>query len=157
MDGFEMQLLNRLPLAQAALKVFDFVFDPVALNGLFEEHRGRCYQKELTFDTLTHLVRDALVLYHGSGRQSIEAAERDGRLPVACQNVYAKLGRLPLGVSTALLAQGSQRMGALLPARAATATTLPASLAGLKAVVFDGKKASGTATARERSRTRPSV
>ena len=138
MDGFGMELLDRLPLAQAALKVFDFVFEPAALNGLFEGHRGRCYEKDLTFDALTRLVRDALVLYRGSGRQSIEAAGREGRLPVAGQNVYAKLGRLPLGVSTALLAYGAARMGALLPTGAAV--ELPASLSGLKVVVFDGKK-----------------
>src|SRR4051812_24332177 len=106
MDGFQVELLSRLPLAQAALKVFDYVFDPGALNALFDEHRGRCYQRALAFDTLVHLVRDALVLHGGSGRQSFDAAGESGALPVARQNAYAKLGRLPLAVSTALLAEG---------------------------------------------------
>lgn len=146
MDGFQVELLERLPLAQAALKVFDFVFDPATLNALFEEHRGRCYHRDLSFDTLVHLVRDALVLHDGSGRRSFEAADEADALPVAYQNAYAKLGRLPLGVSTALLAQGSARMEALLPGGAgstdaeAHAVDLPASLAGMELIPFDGKK-----------------
>jgi hypothetical protein len=138
MDGFQVELLNRLPLAQAALKVFDYVFDSAALNGLFAEHRGRCFQKALAFDTLAHLVRDALVLHGGSGRRSFEAADQADALPVAYQNAYAKLGRLPLAVSMALLAQGSRRVEALLPP--GQATQLPASLAGFEVVVFDGKQ-----------------
>lgn len=138
MDGFQVELFDRLPLAQAALKIFDHVFDAGVLNGLFEEHRGRCYQGVLTFDTLVHLVRDALVLHGGSGRRSFEAADEAGALPVAYQNAYAKLGRLPPAVSMAVLAHGSRRMEALLPAGAAVES--PPSLAGLEVVAFDGKK-----------------
>lgn len=144
MDGFQVELLGRLPLAQAALKVFDFVFDPATLNALFEEHRGRCYERELAFDTLVRLVRDALVLHDGSGRRSFEAADEADALPVAYQNAYAKLGRLPLGVSTALLADGAARMGALLPdgtgSTDADAVELPPSLASLELIPIDGKK-----------------
>src|SRR5688572_27128451 len=138
MDGFEVELLNRLPLAQATLKLFDHVFQPEALNALYEQHRGRCYERELVFDTLLHLVRDALVLYGGSGRRSFEAAEAAVALPVAYQNAYAKLGRLPLALSVAVLAHGALRLEALLPP--GDAVELPASLAAFQVIVFDGKK-----------------
>jgi len=87
MDGFQIELFARLPLAQAALKVFDFVFDPDALNKLFDARHGRCYQRELSFDVLVRLIRDALVLHHGSGHRSFGDAQRAGELPVAMQNV----------------------------------------------------------------------
>lgn len=55
------------------------------------------------------------------------------------QNAYAKLGRLPVAVSVALLAEGAQHLQALLPPTGGD-TGLPASLSGLATVVLDGKK-----------------
>ena len=142
MDGFQIELLARLPLAQAALKVFDYVFDLDALNRLFDAHRGRCYQKELSFDVLVYLIRDALVLHHGSGHRSFDDAQRAGELPVALQNVYAKLGRLPPELSMAFLAQGAHRTLELLPhsSRSGEAESRLPSLRDFHKRVIDGKK-----------------
>jgi len=139
MDGFQMELLAHLPLGQAVLKLFDYSLDPAFLAGLYEKHRGRCYEKELTFERLTYLIRDALVVNHGSGRQSFDQAKRNDQLPVARQNAYAKLGRVPLDVSTALLSGGAARLLELMPSGAG-GPGLPASLACLTPIPIDGKK-----------------
>jgi hypothetical protein len=52
MEGFEMEVLRRLPLAQSVLAMFSYVLDEPFLDGIFEEHRGRCYEDVLTFATL---------------------------------------------------------------------------------------------------------
>src|SRR5688572_30758623 len=98
MDGFQVELLRRLPLADAVLSLFGYVLDEPFLDGLFEAHRGRCYQDTLRFATLVCLVRDALLVHDGSGRQSFDRGREDGTLPVAVSNAYAKLGRLPAGL-----------------------------------------------------------
>jgi hypothetical protein len=139
MDGFQVQLLDHLPLAQSVLELFNHVFDPLFLGRVFDDHRGRCYQKDLGFDQLVYLIRDAVAVHHGSGRQSLLDARDNGRLPVAMQNVYAKLGRIPIEVSVALLAGGTTRLLELLPP-AWPGVALPATLAGLTPIAMDGKK-----------------
>lgn len=95
MDGFAVEVLARLPLAQAVFNLFSYVLDEGYLGELFERHRGRCYERELTFHELVFLLRDAL-LVHGSGHAGFEAAREAGALPVAIKNVYEKLGRFPV-------------------------------------------------------------
>ena len=143
-EGFQLELLARLPLAQAALRVFGYALDEPTLAAVFTAHRGRCYERELHFANLVYLVRDALTLYQGSGNRALMQAERAQPLPVARQNVYGKLSRLPEGLSMALLAVGAHRLGELLTT-AAPAVALPASLAGMRLVAIDGKKLKGAA------------
>lgn len=139
MDSFQAELLVRLPLAQAVLKMFAYVFDSPWLEDLYAGHRGRGYHRLLRFDQLVYLLRDALVIDGGSGRQSFQRARREGTLPVAFQNAYGKLARLPVDVSMALVAQAGPRLTALLP-EGSEGISFPASLATLEAIVLDGKK-----------------
>jgi hypothetical protein len=139
MDGFQVELLRRLPLGQAVLRGFAYMLDSAALAEVFQQHRGRCYEDILRFDQLVYLVREALTVHHGSGHRAFAAAEIDGRLPVAEQNVYGKLARVPEVLSQALLSAGATRLQTLLPIEASV-ETIPPSLAGLKLIAFDGKK-----------------
>lgn len=59
MDDFQRELLARLPLAQAVFHLFSYVLNGEALGRLYETYRGRCYERELTFEHLVYLVRDA--------------------------------------------------------------------------------------------------
>lgn len=147
MDGFERELLTRLPLAEATLKLFSHEFDESFIQSLFERHRGRCYQKELSFPALVYLIRDAILVHRGSGLQSFGRAAEAGELPVAVGNVYGKLGRLPIELSMALLAEGSARLEELMPMPPDEAPSgggqslpLPKSLDEFELVVIDGKK-----------------
>jgi hypothetical protein len=147
---FQRELLARLPLADSVFSLLGYLWSPSFLDRLFDAHRGRCYEQDLTFPRLVELVRDALLVHHGSGRASFEAADARGELPVLPGSVYQKLGRLPVELSQALLRETARRLPELLPpGRAASAAAsaaddahdppLPASLDGLEVVALDGK------------------
>jgi hypothetical protein len=141
MDDFHVELLNRLPLGQSVLALFAHALAPPFLNDLFEKYRGQCYERVLSFDGMVNLVKDALLVYEGSAQQAFEHAQENGQLPVAIQNAYAKLGRMPQEVSVALLREGSRRLAALLPLEGCPAAVeLPASLDAMTTVAIDGKK-----------------
>jgi len=137
MDGFELELLRRLPLVQATLHLMSYVLEPAALEQLFELHGGRGYERALSFSTLVYLLRDALLLHGGSGNASFDAAAEAGTLPVAKKNAYEKLGRLPTALSCALLREGTQRLLAVMPAEV---DPRPQSLREMERIAFDGKK-----------------
>jgi len=139
MDGFESELLHRLPLCQAALRVSGYALDPVMLTRVFEEHRGRSYQSVLTFDTLVRLILNALTVHGGSGHQAFVEAAAAGLSPVAEQNLYGKLARVPPSLSMALLSAGTVRLREILPS-GSLAVVLPTCLSGWVVVAIDGKK-----------------
>jgi hypothetical protein len=137
MDRLARDILARLPLAEAVLLVWSHLADETFLTDLFEDHRGRCYQKVLTFPVLVSLIADALLEHGGSGRQSFERAAEEGQLQASIQAAYGKLGRIPIPLSEALLAYGTERLRALLPG--STPSPVPESLRGFSVVVLDGK------------------
>lgn len=153
MDGFEMELLRRLPLAQAVLRGFGYTFDAATLNALFARHRGRCYEDTFRFPDLVSLILEALTTHQGSGHRAFVAAATAGTLPVAEQNAYGKLARIPEALSMALLCAGSVRLRDLLPPEPTVA--LPASLGGLRLIAFDGKKLKNAAKRLKALRGRP--
>src|SRR5258708_5201997 len=137
MDGFQAEALKRLPLAQAVFYLFSHVLDERHLGDLFERHRGRCYERELSFAAVVYLLRDALLVHEGSGNASFTAARQASALPVTVKSTYEKLGRFPLELSLALLRETTVKLLGLLPQGQ---DRLAASLAGLTVIAFDGKK-----------------
>jgi len=83
-------------------------------------------------------MADALLEHEGSGRQSFERARENGQLQVTPKAVYEKLGRLPLAVSEAFLAEGTERLLELLPAGTGT-ERVPAALQKFTVLTLDGK------------------
>lgn len=144
MDGFQAEALRRLPLAQAVFHLFSHVLDQRHLGDLFERHRGRCYEQELSFAAVVYLLRDALLVHEGSGNASFAAARQAGALPVTAKSVYEKLGRLPLELSRALLRETTSKLLDLFPPEQKLPPQSPdklaSSLAGLTVIAFDGKK-----------------
>lgn len=140
MDDFEFELWMRLPLAQAVLKLAQVAMEPAALNELFDLYRGSNYEKVMSFDTFVHLICDVLVTHRGAGHAGFSQAREDGRLPVAMANVYAKLSRVPIELSAALLQDGTQRLLPLMPAVDELSNEVPMSLREFSMMVIDGKK-----------------
>lgn len=138
MDGFEDELLRRLPLGHAVYSLFAYVADEPFLEALFQEHRDRCYQGVLSFAGLTYLIRDALMIHEGSGRASFQHSADCGELPVLDRSVYPKLSRIPLALSKAFLRECSRRMLEVAD-RNAFAAPLPESLRAFRLIAFDGK------------------
>ena len=48
--------LARLPLAEAVLTLWRWVADSGSLDYPFDDNRGRCYEKVLSFSLLVYLV-----------------------------------------------------------------------------------------------------
>src|SRR4051794_12929949 len=114
-DVFSAAVLEKLPLADSVWRLLHFTFDDPWLDDLWTRHRGRCYERDLKFSTLAHLIADALLEHDGSGHQAFERAKEVEMLPVSITSAYEKLGNLPVPVSEALLAEGTQKMNAVLP------------------------------------------
>jgi Transposase DDE domain len=114
-DVFSAAVLEKLPLADSVWRLLHFAIDDPWLEALWTRHRGRCYERDLKFSTLARLIADALLEHGGSGHQAFERARDAAILPVSITSAYEKLGNLPVPVSETLLAEGTQRMTAVLP------------------------------------------
>jgi hypothetical protein len=114
-DAFSATVLEKLPLADSVWRLLHFTMTDDWLEDLWSRKRGRCYEQDLKFSTLAHLIADALLEHGGSGHQAFERAQDAAILPVSITSAYEKLGNLPLPVSETLLAEGTQRMSAVLP------------------------------------------
>jgi DDE family transposase len=113
--AFSATVLEKLPLADSVWRVLRFAMADDWLDDLWARNRGRCYERDLKFSTLAHLISDALLEHDGSGFKSFERAQETAFLPVSITSAYDKLGNLPLAVSETLLEEGTQRMNAVLP------------------------------------------
>jgi hypothetical protein len=115
-DVFSAAVLEKLPLADAVWRLLHLTLDDSWLEEIWTRHRGRCYEQDLKFSTLAHLIAEALLQHGGSGNQAFERAQEGAVLPVSITSTYEKLGNLPLSVSEALLEDGTRRVQAALPA-----------------------------------------
>jgi len=136
MDAFSREALRRLPLAEALMRCWRFALDEETLEAIFERHRGRSYQKVLSFSTIVHLTADALLEHQGSAHQAIRRSEEG--LPATMEAVYGKLRRMPISLSNGFLWEGTQRLSELLPAT--RRSPLPKSLRRFTVLIADGKK-----------------
>ena len=95
-DVFSAAVLEKLPLADSVWRLLHHTMDDSWLDDLWDRKRGRCYEKELKFSTLAHLMTDALLEHEGSGLQAFERAQEAETLPVSITSSYEKLGHVPL-------------------------------------------------------------
>jgi hypothetical protein len=136
--SFDKEVCNRLPLADATLHMLDYVLDPDFFAELWEQHRGRAYEKKISFAEVVHLLAESLVVTGQSAHRTFQQARLDGKLPASLKAVYEKIGHMPPPLSAALLTDGTVRLRALLPDSVAEA--VPPSLATFTPLAFDGKK-----------------
>lgn len=138
MDGFDREVLGRLPLAEAVWTLLWHVADEPLLTELFERHRGTGCERDVRFALLVELVTDALLRHEGSGRQSFQAARETNRLSSTNEAVYGKLRRLPVELSEALVRETTRRLRQVLPE--GQACDVPPALRPYQVLVVDGKK-----------------
>jgi hypothetical protein len=138
MDAAGMQeLWAKMPLAEAVVQVFRYIGDDARLQAIFDKERGRCYDDVIRFPDLVRLIADALLEHGGSGNQSFSRAQETGELKASKVAAYGKLGRLPVPLSQAFLADLSRLVRELFPAQAHRQP--PASLRGFSTITLDGK------------------
>jgi len=131
------ETLSRLPLAESVLWLWRWITRDERMETLWETHRGRCYQKSISFPVMVQLVADAVMQFDGSGRRSFEHAKAGDVLDSTVQAAYRKLGRLPIRLSQGFLNQGAADLRELFPS--SKRRDLPASLAAMTLVILDGK------------------
>lgn len=134
---FAREVLTRLPLAEAVLTLWRWVVDEFFLHSVFARHHGAGYEKVISFGSLVQLIADALLEHRGSGRKSFARARERGELAASVQAVYQKLGRVPLGLSEAWLAESTARVRPVYPP-AARVPVVP-SVQAFAVVILDGK------------------
>jgi hypothetical protein len=135
---FALEVLTRLPLAEAFYSSWTFLAPDSVLEELFAEHRGRCYEAKLSFAEIVGLLTEAITRYQGSGHSAISTALERQQLSSKARAVYGKLARLPLPLAEALLVVLTARLRTLFPVGLCR-TALPTCLTGLTVVVLDGK------------------
>jgi len=138
MDGFSRQVLERLPLADAALTMWSYVLQDEFLDRVFNENRGRCYEVTLRFPDVVRVIGDALLEYEGSALKACRNGREEGWLDVTDQGFYGKLRRLPIPVSEAFLIEGAMHVRQLFPK--GISSPVPQCFAGWEVVGIDGKK-----------------
>ena len=126
-----------IPLAEAVVQVFRHIGDDARLQAIFDENRGRCYDKVIRFPDLVTLIGDALLEYGGSGNQSFARARETGELQASKEAAYGKLGRLPIPLSQAFLSDLSHSLRELFPVQSRRQP--PACLRGFNTITMDGK------------------
>lgn len=136
--SFIADVCRRLPLADAVMHLLNFVADSDFLAELFQQHRGRCYQRKISFADLVHLLADALLQNGQSANRTFQQAHADGTLNASVRAAYDKLACLPPPLSAAFLTDTTARLRQLLPATPAEA--VPVSLQAFALMAFDGKK-----------------
>lgn len=136
MDGFSVEAIRRLPLAEAVMLLFRSVTDEDLLSSIWNEHRGRCYDRVISFPLIVHLISDAL-LTSKSGRQSFQQNMQPGILEASVQAAYQKLAHLPIAVSEAFLERSTAMLRKTFPEW--SAWQRPKSLHEFRIVTYDGK------------------
>lgn len=137
MDRPSKAMLARMPLAEAVLLLWRWVTSEERMQSLWDQHRGRCYEKVISFSVMVHLIAQALLKHSGSGRRAFEQAIDDDELEASVQAAFKKLGRLPVSLSQAFLSQCTAALRDAFPEWAEW--KLPKSLQGFRVITLDGK------------------
>lgn len=137
MDRPNEDVIARMPLAESVMLLWKWVTAPERLQAIWNEHRGRCYEREISFDVMVNLIADALIKYEGSGRKAFETGIENEELGASLQAAYQKLGRLPIAVSQAFLSECSFALSEAYPLWAEY--RLPKSVNKFRVLVVDGK------------------
>lgn len=133
----DLKVAQRLPLAAATLRLLDYVTEDAFLADVFERHRGRCFERDLSFPVFVHLLADALLGHRGSAHQAFRQAQLEGTLETSVQAMYQRLATLPCAVSLGFFAAAARLDTVVVCPRR---DTLPRSLDDYRVLALDGKK-----------------
>jgi hypothetical protein len=138
LNSIDIEVANRLPLADSTLRLLHFVTEDGFLAEVFQRHRGRCFERDLKFPLFVHLMADAILGHRGSAHKSFRAAQEEKVLPTSVQAMYDRLATLPCEVSLGFFAEAAHRLDtvSLWP----VCNALPRCVSGFKVRALDGKK-----------------
>ena len=131
------ELVSALPLAEATCCLLREIMDDRRLTELFNKHRGRSYQKVITFPVMVRMIGDALLQEEGTAHRVFARAGEDGELEASMVAAYGKLARMPINLSMAFLADSTEPLLAMFPKQAQRKS--PPCLSGFETIILDGK------------------
>jgi len=77
MEGFSLQAIRRLPLAEAVMLLFRSMTDDVLLSSIWDKHRGRRYDRVISFPVVVPLMSNDRVLRGRTHHASIATSAGD--------------------------------------------------------------------------------
>jgi hypothetical protein len=137
MDTDVRGILDQVPLAEATWLLWNQVLPDPTLNAFYDAHRGRCYERAFTFAQLVRLVSDALCQHGGRAQQTLDRHAGSEQCPASAPAFYGKLRRMPVALSEAFLAEGSDGLRPWVSRRPHAEP--PPSLRGFRVLILDGK------------------
>lgn len=134
---FQSEVCKRLPLAEAVLRLSQFVLSDENLQSVYDSCRGRSYEKLITFPLFVNLIGKALLEHRGSGHQAFTRAIEADQLESSYQAMYGKLQRIPEALSLQFLLQSTARLNEVFPE---VPSKVPSCLRDYDVINIDGKK-----------------
>ncbi len=138
MDAASVQeVIGALPLAEATCCLLREIMDDQRLTELFNKHRGRSFEKVITFPVMVRMIGDALLQEGGTAHRAFGRAQEEGELEASMVAAYGKLARMPINLSMAFLTDSTEPLLAMFPKQALRKS--PPSLQGFETIILDGK------------------
>jgi hypothetical protein len=136
-------LAGKLPLGEAVHTLLRDCLDQKRLASIFEKHRGRSYEKIISFPHMVEMIGDSLMSQGGSAYRTFSLAQEAGELEASKVAAYRKLSRTPIPLSMAFFTECNQSLLDTFPKKARRQS--PKCLQKMETVILDGKAIKGVA------------
>lgn len=101
LDAIFAQFVKETPVTVMVRGIMERIFEPTALNELFETHSVKQYTRELLFSNVVNLMSLVVSGVHPSVSAAYKALEKN--MGVSRPALYGKLNGMELGISQALV------------------------------------------------------
>ena len=138
-DAIFSQFIEATPVTVMVRGIMERIFEPTALDELFETHAVKQYTRELLFSDVVSLMSLVVSGIHPSVSAAYKAKKKD--LRVSRPALYGKLNGMELDISQALVRYSASKLESLICELKVNQTQL---LAGYEIKIADGNHLSGT-------------
>ena len=133
------QFVEATPITVMVKGIMERIFEPTALDKLFETHAVQQYTRELLFSNVVSLMSLVVSGIHPSVSAAYKALEKD--LGVSRPALYGKLNGMELGISQALVRYSASNLQSIIAELQVAPTQL---LPGYEIKIADGNHLGGT-------------
>ena len=138
-DTIFSQFVKASPITVMVKGIMERIFEPTALDELFEAHAVKQYTRELLFSNVVSLMSLVVSGIHPSVSAAYKALEKD--LGVSRPALYGKLNGMELDVSQALVRYSASNLESIIDELEINPAQL---LTGYEVKIADGNYLSGT-------------
>jgi hypothetical protein len=138
-DTIFTQFVQASPVTVMVKGIMERIFEPTALDELFERHAVKQYTRELLFSNMVSLMSLVVSGIHPSVSAAYKALEKD--LGVSRPALYGKLNGMELGISQALVRYSAAKLQPIIAELKVSEANL---LSGYDLRIADGNHLGGT-------------